>query len=114
MFCPECRSEYRPGFTRCNDCDVDLVWALPAEKAHGEPELAKVFETGNATLAPVIESLLRGAEIEFVVRNPRKFDRTGANPMLGPIQYFVRNDEAEAAKELLADLSRYDDATGHE
>jgi hypothetical protein len=25
MFCPQCNVEYRPGFTRCADCDVDLV-----------------------------------------------------------------------------------------
>lgn len=29
MFCPECRVEYRPGFTRCTDCHVDLVKELP-------------------------------------------------------------------------------------
>jgi hypothetical protein len=29
MFCPECRAEYRPGFTHCLDCDVDLVHELP-------------------------------------------------------------------------------------
>ena len=28
MYCPECRAEYRPGFTRCSDCDVDLVHEL--------------------------------------------------------------------------------------
>ena len=26
MICPVCKAEYRPGFTRCADCDVDLVW----------------------------------------------------------------------------------------
>jgi hypothetical protein len=30
MFCPVCHAEYRPGFTRCSDCQVDLVRELPA------------------------------------------------------------------------------------
>jgi hypothetical protein len=34
MFCAECKAEYRPGFTRCADCDVDLVGNLP----EGKPE----------------------------------------------------------------------------
>jgi len=29
LFCPNCKLEYRAGFTRCADCDVDLVAALP-------------------------------------------------------------------------------------
>lgn len=29
MICPQCRAEYRPGFTRCADCDVELVDVLP-------------------------------------------------------------------------------------
>jgi hypothetical protein len=29
MYCPQCKAEYRPGFTRCADCDVDLVYELP-------------------------------------------------------------------------------------
>lgn len=31
MFCPECKAEYRQGFTRCSDCDVDLVTHLPTK-----------------------------------------------------------------------------------
>jgi|HubBroStandDraft_6_1064221.scaffolds.fasta_scaffold345108_1 hypothetical protein len=46
MFCPQCKAEYRPGFTRCADCDVPLVDELPAEAlvapepaaAPGDPE----------------------------------------------------------------------------
>src|SRR5712664_4725226 len=29
MFCPQCKAEYRPGFTRYSDCDVDLVYEPP-------------------------------------------------------------------------------------
>jgi hypothetical protein len=32
MFCPECKAEYRAGFTRCADCDVDLVADLSESK----------------------------------------------------------------------------------
>jgi hypothetical protein len=31
MFCPACKAEYRQGFTRCADCDIDLVYALDVE-----------------------------------------------------------------------------------
>ena len=33
MFCPQCSAEYRPGFTHCTDCDVDLVDELPPARA---------------------------------------------------------------------------------
>ena len=45
MFCPVCKAEYRRGFTRCADCDVELVHELPAAAivphlaaAPGDPE----------------------------------------------------------------------------
>ncbi|HEY6944040.1 MAG TPA: hypothetical protein VI431_02790 [Candidatus Acidoferrum sp.] len=34
MFCPQCGVEYRPGFTHCTDCDVDLVHELPLARTH--------------------------------------------------------------------------------
>lgn len=30
MFCPLCKAEYRPGYRRCADCDIDLVDQLPS------------------------------------------------------------------------------------
>ncbi len=33
MFCPVCRDEYRPGFTRCATCDAELVESLDAGAA---------------------------------------------------------------------------------
>jgi hypothetical protein len=41
MFCPKCNAEYRPGFTRCADCGVELVNEPPqyalAEQAPADP-----------------------------------------------------------------------------
>jgi len=33
MYCPQCKAEYRQGFTRCADCDLDLVYALPTTRS---------------------------------------------------------------------------------
>jgi hypothetical protein len=43
MFCPECRAEHRPGFTRCADCDVDLVQELPVELSGTEKTLQRTW-----------------------------------------------------------------------
>lgn len=37
MFCPQCNAEYRPGFTRCADCGVDLVNEPPEYALAGQP-----------------------------------------------------------------------------
>jgi hypothetical protein len=37
MFCPFCKSEYREGFTKCSDCDVDLVRQLADDSEVKEP-----------------------------------------------------------------------------
>ena len=31
MFCPQCKAEYHAGFTRCFDCDVELVNQLSVD-----------------------------------------------------------------------------------
>jgi hypothetical protein len=33
MFCPNCKAEYRSGFTSCADCEVQLVYELGKEAA---------------------------------------------------------------------------------
>jgi hypothetical protein len=37
MFCPQCKAEYRDGFSRCTDCDIDLVAKLPIDPPEPEP-----------------------------------------------------------------------------
>ena len=50
MFCPVCSDEYRPGFTRCATCAVDLVEALDAARSDnpaGVPAEAVEEPTAN-------------------------------------------------------------------
>src|ERR1700722_2419519 len=52
MFCPECKAEYRAGFTRCSDCGAELVEQLDARASAGasasaaDPNVAEVLWTG--------------------------------------------------------------------
>ncbi len=47
MFCPECKVEYRPGFTRCADCDVELVDELPKNAL----EMRRIGQNGEYRVA---------------------------------------------------------------
>ena len=52
MFCPSCKCEFRPSFTRCASCDVDLVDSLDA-----------VEETIVKPSAPASVTRVRMAEV---------------------------------------------------
>ena len=103
MICPTCNSEYREGFTRCSDCDVDLVEAIAGEP---DVELVRVYSGSNPAIVPLLDD----AEIAFM----KKFDGVqdffaagrllGMNQIVGPVEFWVRADDAEQARALLADL----------
>lgn len=40
MYCPSCKDEFRPGFTRCESCGVDLVEDLSSPSAQPETQQA--------------------------------------------------------------------------
>jgi hypothetical protein len=109
VFCPVCGDEYRPGFRRCNDCDVELVLNPPAETEPPAPlELMTVLETGDQSLVAVARSVLDAAGIPCVAKNERLQNLfgwgtigTGFNAAMGPIRLQVLREDAEVAKELL-------------
>jgi hypothetical protein len=102
MICPKCGSEFREGFTRCVAYDVELVQSPRLEP---EVELVKVYETGNAALIPVFESLLNDAAIEFMTKGEGIQDMfgwgrfgTNLNYVIGPVEFYVRGDDADEAR----------------
>lgn len=72
-------------------------------------DLVKVYEGSNPAIVPLIESLLRDAEIEFLMKGDQIQDLFGAgrfamNSVAGPVEFWVRADDADDARELLADV----------
>jgi len=110
MFCPVCGDEYRPGFSRCADCDVELIDTPPERIEAAKPiELVTVLETGDQSQVAVAKSMLEGAGIPCIARNERLQNLfgwgsigTGYNVAMGPIRLQVRRENEEAAKELLS------------
>jgi hypothetical protein len=114
MVCPNCRSEYRDGFTHCADCYSELVVGPlstePVSDAR-EVELVSVFETGNPSLVSVAKSLLDSAGIPFVTRGEALQDLFGLGRfpasmslIAGPVVFQVGQADAEDAAALLNDL----------
>ena len=73
-FCPVCKSEFRPGFDRCEECDASLVAELPSPPDHPKPPLPAfrtVYSTTELPDALLTASLLEGNGIEAEVHNER-------------------------------------------
>jgi hypothetical protein len=88
---------------------VALVESLPAApEPLPEQELVTVHEAGDPADVALVESLLADAGIAFVKQGDSLQDLfgagrlgTGFSPIVGPIRFVVRADQAEAARELL-------------
>lgn len=124
MFCPQCRVEYRPGFTRCTDCDVDLVDVLPFELEHhkkfdqgkweeetiqdGE-ELRVIWEGDAAQDCAEACRSLQEAEIDYRVNDIL----TGQTQEMGAdfkYQVAVRTGDCEIARKALGYSEEKDEA----
>ena len=115
MICPNCKAEYRQGYTVCAECQVPLVDKLPEseEEAEAEPELEPVtiLETGDPADILVAKSLLEDAGIEYFPRGEGVQDLfgvgrmgSGFNTLAGPVEIQVRPEDADEARRLLARL----------
>lgn len=124
MFCPQCRVEFRPGFTRCTDCDVDLVDALPFELDHhkkfdqakweeetiqdGE-ELRVIWEGDTAQDCAEACRSLQEAEIDYRV-NDILTGRTQGMRADFKYQVAVRTGDYEIARKALGYSEEKDEA----
>ena len=117
MFCPECRAEYRPGFTRCSDCGVALVERLEeTEIRSNSPEISGTPEllwtgTDTQTRDEIIDAL-ETANISCHTRT----DKVGSLPGWSRQVYaiFTHARDHRAASAALEDAARHRDAAPDE
>ena len=108
MFCPECRTEYREGYTQCSDCQVPLIQDLPSEP---EPQphmtLVTVLETVDRNLLIVAKSVLDDAEMDYVVEGDSITAPLGTVTLYGrrrPTRLQVAEKDEHASRGLLSSL----------
>lgn len=116
MYCPECGSEYREGFMQCADCEVPLVDTPPQEPDHHpDARFVTVLETGDPGEIALAESILMEAQIPYYKKGDQIQDLFalgrlpfGFNPVTGPVELRVSEENVEAAHEALEELKNVD------
>jgi Putative prokaryotic signal transducing protein len=74
MFCPNCRSEFREGFTHCKKCDrmlVDKIDPLPEDKPaeYEYCEMVTIAETSELFDIALARGALESNKIRFNITN---------------------------------------------
>jgi hypothetical protein len=105
-FCPQCKAEYREGFTTCADCGLALVPELPPEPPDEiDPvETEMIMDLPDAVTAMGLQALLEGEGIPVWVRS---FDTTYLDGVTANIagtwgRLWVRKEHAARARDLIA------------
>ncbi len=101
MFCPQCKAEYREGISRCLECGVALVPALPVGEAPEWVDFVTVLLTRNHSELALAKSLLEGAGLPFFAKNEEVENLMAT----GPVELQVRPEHEAEARELLQDLT---------
>jgi hypothetical protein len=111
MVCPQCGGEYREGYTHCANCDAGLIEPPPPPALPPIESLVKVYETGNAAVIPVLESVFQDAGIEYLAKGEGIQDLfgwgrfgTNLNYVVGPVEFYVNEEDAGEALELVQTL----------
>ncbi|MEW6679482.1 MAG: DUF2007 domain-containing protein [bacterium] len=101
LYCPNCRGEYREGFTECADCFVPLVKNLPPEEPEPRIEyidLIKIATCYNPGEVALVKSIFDANNIYYFIQG-ENFSLAYGHIM--PIQVLVPKDKTKEAKELL-------------
>ena len=104
MYCPQCKTEYRQGFTECADCRVPLLPGDPPQTEFDpNMDLVVVFEANDPVLIAMAKGALEEAEIPYFSLGQITRLVNDVDPMLRKtIRIQVAADQVEKAREALA------------
>ena len=115
MVCPQCGTEYRPGFTTCVDCGVPLIsdgeyqeteeMREAERKRYNDMKIVEVHAVQGQPEADLIRSLLEANGIEsytrgLAVQSVHPFTMDG----LGEIKILVREEDEETAIRIIEEF----------
>jgi hypothetical protein len=109
MFCPVCRTEYRPGFRECSDCRLPLVDKLPTNEVlpatNDSDDLDRPVKLWDGvdprTFAAIRASLDASSIFYDAERKMGPFHTLSVKPL----EIWVQKRDEEAARKILSDVS---------
>ena len=73
MICPKCKTEYREGFYRCADCDINLVEesqdTQDSFEASDSLELVPALETKDSSFLSDVVALIEEQNIPYLLQS---------------------------------------------
>ncbi len=104
-YCPSCGVEYREGFDRCSDCDVELVAVLPPDEGSAavEQEWVAVAAFTTDEAAGLAIGFLRGEGLRAELIDKMMHVQPYGMGLLGEVMIMVPQAEVTRARELLAE-----------
>ncbi len=101
MYCPQCKSEYREGFKKCSECQIDLVKELPGTLTGDDEVLVEIAVALQQSDIGFVKSILEAENITYKI-----FDESSGNlyPVPGANRLMVLKKDQQATMDLLKDL----------
>ncbi len=114
-FCPNCKSEYRPGFAKCSDCESELVESLSEENNEqgnrGELNLIMLASFPDPMQAQMFRELLDLNGIESILQSD--FNAGAGRFTASPNAVLVQEGDLLKGRELYEEYVGGDDAASH-
>jgi hypothetical protein len=100
MFCPNCKTEYRSGFTQCSDCGATLLDTLPENRRDDVPEL--LWSGNSPRLYQEFRAALEAARVPFMDQAGPHFLYSSLRP---PLEIWISKRDHDAALKVRRTIS---------